>query len=51
MVEFREFMSIGLDKCGSDRQTFADLVEVWNRQKDEIKSMNKTELRTQLNCP
>lgn len=51
MTDFNTFMSIGLNQCGSDRQTFAGLVEVWNREKDEIKAMSQAEVRQNLTCP
>lgn len=51
MVDFNEFMSVGLNQCGSDRETFGGLVEVWNREKDEIRSLSKSELRDRLTCP
>lgn len=51
MVEFTEFMSIGLDKCGSSQATFAGLVEVWNNEKDEIRQMSRSEVRQNLRCP
>lgn len=59
MVDFNTFMSVGLKKCAptgpgsqSGRQeTFDDLVEVWNREKDEIEAMSKAEVRRNLTCP
>lgn len=59
MVTFNEFMSIGMEQCapsgrGSQaarRQTFADLADVWNREKDEIRSMSGAEVRQNLTCP
>lgn len=51
MVGFQQFMSIGLERCGSDRQTFAALVDVWNSEKDEIKAMSASEVRDNLVCP
>lgn len=51
MTEFREFMSIGLNQCGSDRETFGNLVDVWNREKDEIRQMEPAEVRQNLTCP
>lgn len=51
MATFREFMSVGLEQCGSDRGTFADLVEVWNREKEDIKQMSPAEIRRNLVCP
>lgn len=51
MTDFNDFMSIGLSQCGSDRQTFAQLVEVWNREKDDIRQMSQAEVRRNLTCP
>lgn len=51
MVGFNEFLSIALDQCGSDRETFAQLVEVWNREEQEIRSMTASEIRENLRCP
>lgn len=51
MVTFNEFMSIGLNRCGNDEQTFAALVEVWNREKEAISGMDPSEVRTNLVCP
>lgn len=51
MTDFNSFMSIGLNQCGSDRETFAGLVEVWNREKEEIRQMSQAEVRQQLRCP
>lgn len=51
MTDFNSFMSIGLNQCGSDRETFAALVEVWNREKDDIRTMTQAEVRQNLTCP
>lgn len=51
MTDFQDFMSIGLNSCGSDEATFAGLVEVWNNEKDEIKAMTDSEVRQNLVCP
>lgn len=51
MADFNQFMSVGLSQCGSDRDTFAELVEVWNREKDEIRTMTVAEVRQSLTCP
>lgn len=51
MTDFNTFMSIGLNQCGSDRRTFGQLVEVWNREKDDIENMTPAEVRSSLNCP
>jgi hypothetical protein len=51
MTDFNTFMSIGLDQCGTDNGTFSDLVEVWNKEKDEIREMSPSEVRSNLQCP
>lgn len=58
MTDFNDFMSIGLNQCvPSDasqdvRQAqFAALVDVWNREKEEIKAMSQAEVRRNLECP
>lgn len=51
MVDFNTFMSIGLNKCGSDRRTFSRLVDLWNSEKEDIKRMTQAELREELRCP
>lgn len=51
MVTHREFMSVGLNKCGSDRDTFSRLNDLWNREKEAISAMSKRELRQKLECP
>lgn len=51
MVSFQNYMSIGLNRCGSDEQTFSALVSLWNREKDEIKAMSQADLRDNLVCP
>jgi len=47
----QDFMSVGLTKCGNDPRTFRRLNDLWNSNKDEIKSMTRSELRDALNCP
>lgn len=51
MTEFQAFMSIGLTQCGSDQETFRDLVGLWNENKAEIKGMSQREVRETLICP
>jgi len=51
MVNYTEFMSIGLNSCGSDPETFSGLTDIWSRNKDEIQSMSKSEVRNDLVCP
>lgn len=51
MVDFNQFMSIGLEQCGSDKETFSDLVDVWNREKDDIRNMTVAQVRQNLRCP
>lgn len=51
MVDFNDFMAIGLNQCGSDQRTFRQLTKVWNREKDEIRSMTQREVRENLRCP
>lgn len=51
MVDFETFMSVGLSQCGSDRETFSELTSVWNRQRETIQAMSRSELRSNLNCP
>lgn len=51
MVEFTEFMSIGLNQCGNSEATFAGLVEVWNNEKEQIRQMTAGEVRQNLTCP
>lgn len=50
MVEFQEFMSVYLTKCGSSEADFAAGVEVWNNEKDEIRAMSRSEVRSNLTC-
>lgn len=51
MVDFNTWMSIGLNQCGNDRQTFAQLVDGWNSEKDNIEDMTEEQVRDQLVCP
>lgn len=51
MTDYTTFISIGLDQCGSDRETFSQLAEVWNREKDDIQQMTPDEVRRNLTCP
>lgn len=51
MVDFNTFMSIGLNHCGTDKETFGQLVQVWNREKDDIRNMTARQVRENLTCP
>lgn len=51
MTGFNEFMSVGLSQCGNDRETFADLVELWNSQEDQIREMSVEDVKRVLVCP
>lgn len=51
MVDFNEFMSIALTKCGSDSDTFSELVELWNDEKEQIRGLDADDLEGALNCP
>lgn len=51
MVSFQDYMSVALNQCGSDRRTFSELVSLWNREEETIRSMSKRELREELTCP
>lgn len=51
MVDFNSFMSVGLNKCGADEQTFSRLTQLWNQEKEAIKAMSESELRDELRCP
>lgn len=58
MVEFRTFMSIALDKCapsgegtGEARQrVFSTFVTEWNRNEEQIREMNESEVRNAIEC-
>lgn len=50
-MDYNEFISIGLDKCGSDKRTFSKLAELWSKEKDLIRGMTESELRNDLDCP
>ena len=51
MVDFNTFMSVALTQCGSDRRTFRQLTDLWNREKETIQAMTVSELRGDLVCP
>ena len=59
MATFQEFMTVGLEMCaprgeGSQqarRETFSDLADLWNREKETIQGMTKAEIRRNLRCP
>jgi len=51
MVTRQQFMSVGLTQCGADPRTFSQLSQLWNREKEAIRGMTKTELRENLRCP
>lgn len=51
MVDFQTYMSVGLNKCGSDRRTFGQLVQLWNREEAAIREMSRFELGKELSCP
>lgn len=51
MVTYREFISVGLDKCGTDQGTFSDLAALWSRRKDTLQDMSQAEVRRELRCP
>lgn len=51
MVTFQEFMSVGLDECGSDQRTFRELANLWTREKEQLQQMTRVEVREELNCP
>lgn len=51
MVDYNEWMQIGLDKCGSSESTFGDLAQLWSQNKDEIEGMTRSEARDCINCP
>lgn len=50
-MQYREFLSVGLNKCGSDQETFSALTDLWSEEKDLIRGMTKAELRRELECP
>lgn len=59
MVEYTEFMSIAMDKCGSDgrgtgdenQRVFREFASLWSDEKDEIKQMSESEVREAIVCP
>lgn len=51
MVTYREFLSIGLEKCGSDKETFSALTDKWNEKKDRIRDMDSETVAELLECP
>jgi len=59
MVDYTTFVKIGLEQCAPTgagtqderRQTLAELAEIWNDEKREIKSMTEAEVRSNLTCP
>lgn len=51
MVDFNQFMSIGLSRCGNDPQQFRALTTLWNRNRETIQDMTPAELRDRLRCP
>lgn len=51
MVDFTTFMSEGLRMCGTDQETFSGLTDLWNREKEAIQDMSRSELRSNLTCP
>lgn len=50
MVTFQDFMSVYLSKCGNDERQFQTATELWNREKETIRTLTKSELRQELNC-
>lgn len=51
MVQYTEFMSIGMNKCGTDNETFSELARIWSENKTEIENMSRTEAENELVCP
>lgn len=59
MVDFETWISIGMRQCaptgpgtGPERErVFSELVRGWNAEKDEIKSMSESEVRSAISCP
>jgi hypothetical protein len=51
MVDYETFMSVGLNKCGSDDETFAALAHLWTHRTESIREMDEHELRHSLECP
>lgn len=50
-MEYTEFISVGLDQCGADQETFKALARLWSEDKATIRQMSESELRRELNCP
>lgn len=59
MVDFNTWIKIGLEQCapsgqgtGSERnRVFRELVNGWNRDKEEIRRMSESQVRQELVCP
>lgn len=51
MVTFQEYMSVALNKCGNDPETFSELVDLWNSETDQIRGMTKKQVKQNLTCP
>lgn len=51
MVEYQEWMEIGLNKCGSDERTFGVLAQLWTNNRQMLQEMSRTEARDCLDCP
>lgn len=59
MVDFETWMSIGLEQCapsgsgsqGERQRVFSGLVDGWNAEKEQIKDMSESEVRSNLDCP
>lgn len=51
MVTFQKYMSVALNQCGNDESTFAEMVDLWNRETDRIREMSEDDLRRDLECP
>lgn len=59
MVEHREFMKIGMEKCAptgsgtqeARREVFKQLAQTWTDEKQTIKQMDAADVRRRLECP
>lgn len=51
MVTRQEYMSVVLSKCGNDPATFREVSNIWNRQKEKLRGMSKSELEERFTCP
>lgn len=59
MVDFTTWMSIGMEQCaptgpgsGDERnRVFSELVDGWNDEKEQIKTMTEREVRQEITCP